>query len=161
VCAAVQYAHQRLVIHRDLKPGNILVTASDIPKLLDFGIAKMLDPLGQAQETMLRPFTVEYASPETVRGEPVSTASDGCSLGVVLYQLLTERLPYRLDHQTSGELANAITSRDAERPSAAVQREAADASAGSHSSRLRRDLRGDLDSILLKALRKEPDKRYA
>jgi len=141
VCSAVQSAHQRLVIHRDLKPGNILVTRDGVPKLLDFGIAKMLDPLGNTRETTLRPLTLEYASPEQVRGEPVSTASDVYALGVVLYQLLTGRLPYAPEGDTSAALAEAIRHSD---PSAVP-----------------RELRGDVEVILLKALRKEPDKRYA
>jgi non-specific serine/threonine protein kinase/serine/threonine-protein kinase len=162
VCAAVQFAHQRLVIHRDIKPGNILVTATGVPKLLDFGIAKMLDAIGTSQDTMLRPFTPEYASPEQMRGEPVSTASDVYSLGVVLYRLLTGRSPYRLETGEPAELARAITTQDPERPSTAVLRRTGEASGDSEASpRLQRQLNGDLDAILLKALRKEPEKRYA
>jgi eukaryotic-like serine/threonine-protein kinase len=153
VCSAVQFAHQRLVIHRDIKPGNILVTPGGVPKLLDFGIAKMLDPMGSVEATQMRPFTPEYASPEQVRGEPVSTATDAYSLGVVLYELLTGCSPYRLHTRTAGRLAEAITSQEPERPSSSVHR-------GGGPARLERQLRGDLDFILLKALRKEPEKRY-
>ncbi len=161
VCAAVQYAHQRLVIHRDIKPANILITASGIPKLLDFGIAKVLDPDGNTAETMLRPFTPEYASPEQVRGEPVSTATDVYALGVVLYELLTGRSPYHIETRTHGELTAAITGQEPERPSAAVLRPHRHVGGELPSLRLHRQLRGDLDVIVLKALRKEPEKRYA
>jgi non-specific serine/threonine protein kinase/serine/threonine-protein kinase len=161
VCSAVQYAHQRLVIHRDIKPANILVTADGIAKLLDFGIAKILDLAGNTEETMLRPFTPEYASPEQVRGEPVSTASDVYALGMVLYRVLTGRSPYHLKSGTPGELAAAITSQEPERLSTAVTRSDENPPAErTTSSRLQRQLRGDLDFILLKALRKEPEKRY-
>ena len=149
VCAAVQYAHQNLLVHRDLKPANILVTADGEPKLLDFGIAKQLGP-GEAHETRtgLRVMTPGYASPEQVRGEAVSTVSDVYSLGVVLYELLVGRSPYRVTTGGSHELERAVCDQEPERPSTAVRRD------------LRRRLRGDLDAITLTALRKEPGHRY-
>jgi non-specific serine/threonine protein kinase/serine/threonine-protein kinase len=161
VCAAVHYAHQHLVVHRDLKPTNILVTADGTPKLLDFGIAKILDSSAPADVTFARPMTIEYASPEQIHGEPITTATDVYSLGVILYRLLTGRSPYRLENSTAGELAAAITNREPQRPSTAVVRAEETAHLPAASARLERQLRGDLDVILLKALRKEPARRYS
>ncbi len=151
VCAAVQYAHRNLVVHRDLKPANILVTADGGVKLLDFGIAKLLgDGPGSAPLTVTgeRLMTPLYASPEQVRGQPISTASDVYALGVLLHHLLCGRAPYRLSTQEPHEVARAILEQEPERMSAVA------------SPALARRLRGDLDTIVATALQKDAARRY-
>jgi eukaryotic-like serine/threonine-protein kinase len=169
VCGAVAYAHRNLVVHRDLKPRNILVSGDGVPKLLDFGIATFLNP-DLAGETAgpAAAFTAQYASPEQVQSLPVTTAADVYSLGVVLYELLTHRSPYRLKTRAPSEIFRAVCEQQPDLPSAAIHREPgtspdADTPATSPSSevfRLQRRLKGDLDTILMKALRKEPHQRY-
>src|SRR5262245_13619881 len=165
VLGAVQCAHASLVVHRDLKPSNILVTTAGEVRLLDFGIAKLLTG-GEALETELtriggRALTPDYASPEQILGEPVTTASDVYSLGVVLYELLSGTRPYRLKRDTRGGLEEAIVAADTPRPSQAARDEERAGTRGLTAQRLARTLTGDLDAIVLKALQKQPSRRYA
>jgi len=158
VCSAVQHAHQKLVIHRDLKPSNILITEDGEPKLLDFGIAKLLSSDGsQTQtrtETALRLMTPEYASPEQARGQAVATTTDVYSLGVVLYELLTERRPHEFKTYSPAEIERAFCDTEIEEPSKVAGRMTG---AG---ARLARSLAGDLDNVVLMAMRIEPERRY-
>ena len=164
VANAVQDAHAHLIVHRDIKPSNILIDAGGEPKLLDFGIAKLLAPEGAAAETRsaLHPMTPEYASPEQVRGEPLTTASDVYQLGFLLYYLLTGRSPYNADRRNIAAMIQAICQSEPARPSASTTsravggihagRETA-AARSTTPERLRRRLWGDLDTILLTTMR--------
>ncbi|HSK74751.1 MAG TPA: protein kinase, partial [Pyrinomonadaceae bacterium] len=183
VCSAVNYAHQNLIIHRDLKPGNILVTKDSAPKLLDFGIAKILNPALAADTlaptlTGMRLMTPEYASPEQIRGEVLTPSSDIYSLGVLLYEILTGKRPYRFSSRAPHEIARVICEEEPENPATvltngdvpiAAKKENKDEKTIDLVSRnrratpetLRRELSGNLQNILLKALRKSPSNRYA
>ncbi len=165
VLQAVQHAHAHLVVHRDLKPGNILVTGEGQVRLLDFGIAKLIAD-GAAQETALtrlggRAMTLDYASPEQIEGRPITTSSDVYSLGVLLYELLTGARPYRLAGGSSAALQAAILDAEPPRLSVAATDEAQARLRGAGARGLARALRGDLDTIVLKALKKRPEERYA
>jgi non-specific serine/threonine protein kinase/serine/threonine-protein kinase len=181
VCSAVHYAHQNLVIHRDIKPRNILVTPDGTVKLLDFGIAKLLLPGPGRDETTqaaARAMTPDYASPEQARGDPITTSSDVYSLGVLLYELLTGHRPYRITSGSPVEIIRAICEQEPDKPSTAIARvetvpagdedtnitltpESVSKARASQPDKLRRELEGDLDNIVLKAMRKEPQRRYA
>ena len=152
VCAAVQHAHANLVIHRDLKPRNILITADGTPRLLDFGIAVLLsnsDAVAGATQTASHAMTPEYASPEQVRGERVGTATDVYSLGLLLYEMLTATRPYDVSGKRADEVYRLVCETEPARPSTAV-----------HDRTLSRRLSGDLDGIVMMALRKDPTRRY-
>jgi serine/threonine-protein kinase len=178
VCDAVHAAHRHLVVHRDLKPGNILVGVDGEPRLLDFGIAKVLradeGSEGTAQTAPeQRRLTPEYASPEQIEGRAITTATDVYSLGVILYEVLTGSRPYAFETRTTREIERVVCHQDPPAPSAAVQGvgasrtgradgEAASAPGGARAAaRVRRQLRGDLDNIVLMAMRKEPERRYS
>ncbi len=162
VCSAVSHAHASLVVHRDLKPSNILVTPNGAVRLLDFGIAKLLDAPGRkGSETTragARAFTLHYAAPEQIRGDPVTATTDVYSLGVVLYELLTGSKPYRLRRDSDAEWEEAILNGDPTRPSSMARR--SDERLTRSERKLARALSGDLDNIVLKALQKAPEDRY-
>lgn len=170
VCAAVQHAHQNLIVHRDLKPGNILVTVDGVPKLLDFGIGKVLMPTETLTpietRTRMRIMTPEYAAPEQITGASITTATDVYALGLLLHQLLTGRHPYLAGGEDLSAIEHAVRTTPARRPSEAVtggsasERDGFAAARRADPVRLRRRLTGDLDTIVLEALRKEPERRY-
>jgi serine/threonine protein kinase len=172
VCAAAHYAHQNLIVHRDLKPSNILVTGAGIPKLLDFGIAKLLDDRQAARHTLavtqadIRIMTPDHASPEQVRGQAITTSSDVYVLGVLLYKLLCGTSPFFISSMRLSEIERAICEKDPPPPSQMVSAEELPESKliaesrGTSTKRLKRALDGDLDNIVLMAMRKEPERRY-
>ncbi|MFQ5568492.1 MAG: tetratricopeptide repeat protein [Rhodothermales bacterium] len=181
VCRAVQFAHRNLIVHRDLKPSNILVTDDGEVKLLDFGIARLLNPdfpldVEALTRTGQYVMTPEYAAPEQVRGEAVTTATDVYALGVILYELLTGHRPYRFESRLPQDVERVVCEQPPEKPSTAVSRETVRMQTGTTRpvaqeavsrarsmpvEKLRRRLQGDLDNIVLMALRKEPERRYS
>jgi serine/threonine protein kinase len=173
ICSAISYAHRHLVIHRDIKPSNIIVTPEGVPKLLDFGIAKTLDPNADSGSTAtgFRLMTPEYASPEQAIGLPVTTASDVYGLGVVLYELLTGHPPFRFSSRSPVEVARVLHDTQPFLPSTVVDHLAegeegkitpvsVSIARDTTPDHLRRRLRGDLDNVVLMAIRKEPERRY-
>jgi serine/threonine-protein kinase len=164
VCEAVVYAHQHAVIHRDLKPSNILVKNDGTVRLLDFGIAKHLENLGEAVDqtmTGLRLMTPAYASPEQIRGEQVGIQTDVYSLGVILYELLSGKLPFDLSDHTPAQAEKVLTQQDAERPSVAAQEMTAPKVAVTHVPAVGTSAWADLDVLCLTALHKDTQRRYA
>ncbi len=180
VCSAIQYAHKNLVVHRDIKPGNIFITKEGVPKLLDFGIAKLLDPENSQTKltrTGLKLLTLEYASPEQFLGKKITTAVDIYSLGVVLYELLTGRYPYKFNNSMPSEIERIICTTEPEKPSIAVSRLDGKnetvkkqselkpgkllSSKDENYEKIKRRLTGDVDNIVLKAMQKEPERRYS
>ncbi|MBK9215507.1 MAG: serine/threonine protein kinase [Chloracidobacterium sp.] len=147
VCSAIAYAHSNLVVHRDIKPTNLLVTADGEPKLLDFGLAKAFEADAEKTQTEMRAFTPAYASPEQILGGSITTATDQFSLGVVLYELLTREKPFRFEGRSFEEIARSADSAQADPPSRII------------SGKTQR-LSSDLDNIVLKCLRREPERRY-
>ena len=172
VCAAVHYAHQNLIVHRDLKPSNILVTSNGTPKLLDFGIAKVLDQRQAGSHTLavthadIRVMTPDHASPEQVRGQAITTSSDVYVLGVLLYKLLAGVGPFFISSMRLVEIERAICEKDPPLASQAVQTDNSEESQAigvarsTSTKKLRRTLTGDLDNIIAMAMRKEPERRY-
>ena len=167
VCQAIQYAHRNLIIHRDLKPSNILVTKEEQIKLLDFGIARVLEEDGGPQRTLLTEagthvLTPEYAAPEQIGGSSITTQTDIYSLGVVLYELLTGLRPLKLTSHSPAEVEIVLRDHRPAKPSArALENERIDVTHGMTAEKISRKLRGDLDTICLKALNKEPERRFS
>ncbi len=179
VCSAVQYAHQNLIVHRDIKPGNIFIKPDGTPKLLDFGISKLLNSSNEQTnmtKTGFRLMTLEYASPEQFKGEQITVATDIYSLGVVLYELLTGNFPYKFKNSLPFEIERIICTTEPEKPSTSINRIKNKRSGHEDATRtienisktnnkdyekLKRKLSGDIDNIILKAMQKEPERRYS